>query len=139
MVAQKTWFYRFEKKCFGANEDVNIVFVVLYLKDSLFVVSHAFEELQLLLLTWWSEKESFQNFERRFLAQLARSNALGDETRLENATAVLYFLNNANKSLSQWLSILVATSHQQERLSPWLAWNDFVLSIKYVAFATVIK
>lgn len=79
-----------------ADDGTNIKVDVVYRKDPLSVVTLVFHELQMLLSTRRSEKESFSNFEQRFCAQLAKFIAPGDAVKLNNATVVLYLLANAN-------------------------------------------
>lgn len=117
----------------------NIVVDLIYKKHPLSVVTHVFGELQLLLSTRRSKRESFLNFEQWFCAQLVTFNALGDAVSLNDSMAALYLLANTNTSPSHTSSILPAASPRQKGLSPGSALNEFLTSIKHEPSATVLK
>ena len=121
-----------------SEDGVEKICNTLYKKDALTAVSNAYGDFQNVLLTKQGNNETFQNFESRFAAAIAKMKSHGSMMLPESLTAFM-LLVNSNIDTTQRISILsAATSHSQNSEST-TSDEELMDSVKYNPIASILR
>jgi len=91
------------------------------------------------LKTKRGSSESFIDFESRFEAQISKFNSHSSLARLPDALVAFMLLANSNVDSSQRISVLAASSPNSDQFSVNASTDDYLSSVKYEQFASVIR
>lgn len=122
----------------GSDTGATHVMNCIYKRDSLSVMSEIFSDFSLLNKTRRHGSETFQEYEARFSAQLAKYNSHSSTTAISDAIAGMMLLVNSDVDDSQRISILSAAS-PSTALPDAATTDQHLENVKYETIASVLR